>query len=378
MKIRIVTLFIFLITVLIITCCIDPFNPPSTKEDISLLVVDGFLNATDGSCTIKLSRTIPISVDSAIRVEKRANVQLLDDHDNAYSLTESAAGTYSISGLTLNTAYKYKLKIVTQKNIEYQSDLVSINKTPAIDSVSWGYERTGVPIYVNTHDPENNTHFYSWTFTETWAYTSAYATNLKVEGDSVVYSTVDLFHCWKNSNSTSILISSSTSLKEDVISEFTINTIPWSSNKLSIKYSVLVEQHALSKEAFDYAQLVKKNTENLGSLFDPLPSGITGNIHCITNPDETPIGFFTACTVEKKRIFITDKDIRSHRPSNIAVITGYEGCELDSIKLGDPIIGIPVAQIYKGPFLVGYLAAPESCVDCIYLGGFRTKPDFWE
>lgn len=378
MKIRIVTLFIFLITALIITCCIDPFNPPSTKTDISLLVVDGFLNATDASCTIKLSRTIPISVDSAVHIEKDAKVQLLDDHDNTYLFTQSQAGTYVVTNLPLNSAYKYKLKIVTQKNIEYQSDFVAVNKTPAIDSLNWGFERTGVPVYVNTHDSENNTHYYSWTFTETWAYTSAYATNLKVVNDTVQYTNEDIYHCWKNSNSSAILISSSTSLTEDIISGFAVTTIPWTSNKLLIKYSILVEQHALSKEAFEYAQLVKKNTENLGTLFDPLPSNITGNIHCITNPEEIPIGFFNACTIEKKRIFITFKDINHHRPSNVTVYTGYEGCELDSVKLNQAINGVPVAQIYQGPVLVGYLTAPESCVDCIYLGGTRTKPDFWE
>ena len=49
---------------------------------------------------------------------------------------------------------------------------------------------------------------------------------------------------------------------------------------------------------------MKKNTEDIGSFFGPLPSELKGNIHCLTNPEEPVIGFVTSSAATQKRIFI--------------------------------------------------------------------------
>ena len=372
-----IVIFSCLLAVLI-SRCIDPFSPPATQQDIRYLVVDGFLNATDNSCAIKLTRTIPIYYDSSTRLETNAIVQLQDDHGNVFTFNESDAGEYSLADLPLNHTYQYRLKINTKNNSEYISDYVSILNTPAIDSLSWGYVRNGVPIYIDTHDSENSTHYYSWSFAETWAYTSAYASFLKEEGGQIVPTTENTYYCWRTQRNTEILISTSTSLNKDIISQFALTTIPWSSPRFRTKYSIEAEQHALSKDAYNYSLLLKRNTENLGTLFDPLPSTVIGNIHCTNNASEIPIGFFTACTTQKKRIFIKGEDINKHRPG-ISIITGYEECVLDSTTLTDGLRGdIPVYPIYLGSQLTGYWAASPFCVDCRQAGGVNVKPDFWE
>ncbi len=85
--------------------------------------------------------------------------------------------------------------------------------------------------------------------------------------------------CWRTANSTNILVGSSIALSEDVISYFPIAIIPQHTEKLSKRYSILVRQYAINAESFRYMQLIQKNTEQLGGLFDGQPSQLEGNIH---------------------------------------------------------------------------------------------------
>ncbi|MDO3626770.1 DUF4249 family protein [Mucilaginibacter sp. BT774] len=70
-----------------------------------------------------------------------------------------------------------------------------------------------------------------------------------------------------------------------------ILSIASSAEKLSVEYSILVKQYALSADAYKFYANLKKNTEQLGSIFDAQPSAIRGNIHFVTTPAEPVIGY---------------------------------------------------------------------------------------
>ena len=78
------------------------------------------------------------------------------------------------------------------------------------------------------------------------------------------------------------------------------------SEKLSVLYSINVKQYALSHEAYLFFEKVKKNTEQVGSVFDPQPSELQGNIHCITIPDEMVVGYVDILEEKTQRIFISN------------------------------------------------------------------------
>lgn len=358
--------------------CLDPYNPPASTADVSYLVVDGFLNATTKSCTIKLSRSIPINSTEPITGETAAQVSLEDEEGNTFPLIEALNGEYSAVNLAIDKSKKYKLRIITRDANEYASDLIAILTTPPIDYVTWGAERLGVPIYVGTHDPANNTHYYLWKYKETWTYNSAFDSYLQMQGRNIIERKESVYKCWLSDASNTILISSSNRLDQDLISQFTLTTIPWENPKLSSKYSILVEQHALSREGYDYLQQLKKNTENLGTLFDALPSRIAGNIRCVTDPKQFVLGYFNANEVQTKRMFFTEKQI--DRPAGVKVVTGYEGCKEDTIRIGNIIGGTlsPVRYWYQNTSVIGHYFSETSCIDCRFIGGTNVEPDFWE
>ncbi len=86
-------------------------------------------------------------------------------------------------------------------------------------------------------------------------------------------------------------------------------TIPSADEKLSVLYFIKVRQYSISEEAYSYLQKLKKNTEEIGSIFAAQPSQLTGNIHCTTNPSETAIGFVEVSQEKQESIFISNKEV---------------------------------------------------------------------
>jgi hypothetical protein len=79
---------------------------------------------------------------------------------------------------------------------------------------------------------------------------------------------------------------------------------PYEASQFRWVYTINVTQYALTKEAYEYWDNLKKNTEKIGSIFDPQPFADFGNIHCISDPDEPVIGFISACSTSQKRLYI--------------------------------------------------------------------------
>lgn len=374
------------VVMLLLFQCKEAYEPDITNEDLNYLVVEGFLNG-NGQTSIKLSRTRSNS-SMAKAPEMRANVMIEADNNNRVILTEGTDGNYTTNAV-FSPALKYKLLIHTTGGKDYASEFVSVLQTPAIDSLPWKRVNQGVQIYVNTHDQENKTKYYRWEFEETWIIIPRYYSSLKIVNldkrgtNGLSFEIVERtladalpMACWQKEVSTNIKIGSSSKLVADVINLAPVSYIPYSSWKLDRKYSILVKQYALSAAGFEYWENMKKNTEGLGSIFDPQPSEVKGNMTCLTDPKEPVIGFFDASTKEEKRLYISSSQVPDwrYRP----------GCESVSVKNHpDSLIAIfpqyiPLFSEYGlGGGIDRYTGAPPDCVDC-RLKGSAIKPDFWD
>src|SRR6218665_3564821 len=131
--------------------CVDPYSPVVADENIDFLVVDGFLNSTDQSASVKLSKAIPLSSNLSYKSEKKAIVTIEEENGAIFNLTEKDTGVYQANGMNINIAKKYKLHIRTTAGKEYMSDFIEIKQSPPIDSITWKPIPDGVTIYANTH-----------------------------------------------------------------------------------------------------------------------------------------------------------------------------------------------------------------------------------
>jgi hypothetical protein len=361
-----------------LTSCLEPYNPPATSSGIKILVVDGFVNSSEGVSTVRLSNANELSDPKKPSPETNAAVTISTDAGTSYQLTEQDSGFYTVGGLTLDSKHKYRVNISTSNGGEYASDYIELKQSPSLD-VTWEATNEGVNILLNTKDPLGKTLYYRWSYAETWQYRAAYDSYYKLVGTKVVALTEEekVFNCWSGSQSTHILVGSSTQLSEDIISNLPIMFLPKGSKKLEVKYSILVKQTALSKEEYDFWQQLKKNTESLGSLFDPQPTRVLGNIHNISNLSAPVLGYFSGGEVQEKRIFIDFYDL----PNHLRIFDTRSDCSYDTILASD-VAGlfeyerlINIVPL-RGP-VVAYSKTLTACADCREQDGVNLKPKFW-
>lgn len=368
--------------------CRETYNAPIASPPTGYLVVEGFINSGQGPTSITLTRTTKLYDSVDIIYEHNALLTIEGENNESFPLRESGTGTYLSSTLNLNSSEKYRLRIITTDGKEYISDFASVKSTPDIDSVSWKREGGGVQFYINTHDAQNSTKYYQWKYDETWEFHSAYFNSLKYSYDPVTqvrtgveykvppYGEIDttIYKCWKTINSSNIILGSTEKLSQDLIYLPLIYIEP-ASEKLSVLYSINLRQYALSHEAYLFYQKIQKNTEQLGSVFDPQPSELQGNIHCTSNPGEIVVGFVEVSQEKQQRIFISKSQVPDWNyrpPCNFIIIDNNQ----DSIyKYAAGLVpGIPEKATPFG--ITNFYAAEEQCIDCT-LRGTNTRPAFW-
>ncbi|MGZ3819548.1 MAG: DUF4249 domain-containing protein, partial [Mucilaginibacter sp.] len=258
--------------------CKKPYTPAIVAINNNYLVVEGLINSGSDSTFIKLSRTVKLSSQSTLNPELNAIVSVESDQNISYSLQGDSTGTYSSAPLNLSPNSKYRLRIKTSNNKEYLSDFMATKDTPDIDSIAYRIQNNGLQFYVNTHDPQNHTTYYRWDFTETFKYVSFHRSFYKLGDDGFPafrygYRTYDnIYECYKTNQSHQVLLGSTAKLGKDVIYMYPINFVTAESGKISFGYSFLLREYALTQDAFNYWQDLKKNTEQLGSVFDAQPT----------------------------------------------------------------------------------------------------------
>jgi hypothetical protein len=223
-------------------------------------------------------------------------------------------------------------------------------------------------------------------------YDSEYISN----GDTVLGrpASEQVYYCFASDSSTSILLGSSAKLVQDVISTAPIAFVPAGSEKIEKEYSIIVHQYALTSDAYNFWANLKKNTEQLGSIFDAQPSQIYGNIQCITNPKEPVIGYISASTIQSKRIFIDGSTLPNWRttyPYNCGLDTTLfvrhflgggviyeEDLYFNYLKGAAGTDYLPISPVFDpvSGALIGHMRSTTFCADCTIRG--TTKfPAFW-
>ena len=358
--------------------CVQTYVSPYKLSPTGYLVVEGYLSANTPT-QYTLTRTIGLPGDSAIPVVTGASVQVEGSDNSVYALPEQGNGTYGNTMLPINPAIQYRLRIQTANGESYLSDFVPVKPSPPIDSVNWVFNQyNGVNIYVNTHDPNNATRYYRWTYDQTWQYIMPMQTYEYYDPDSnAVFPrqpNQQVNRCWRNFISTALLIDNTTKLSQDIVYAYPLVNIPNNSEQLSSLYSIQVTQYALTDSAYNFLSQLQVNTESLGTIFDPQPTALTGNIHCLNNPAEQVIGFISAGTVQQQRIFIAENQL----PYWDYLIT-CRSLDITVPNIPDSLEFYFHYGIYTpiGPDFGNYTANLTACLDCTSLGGSNQKPSFW-
>ncbi len=379
--------------------CKKHYNPPAITGNTNYLVVEGVIAAGQDSTIINLSRTVNLTSQTTNSPELNATVTVEGDQGVAYTIPMTDSGKYAAAPLNLDNTHKYRLRIATADGQTYVSNYAPVKITPPIDSLWFTINSNSLTIKTAAHDPSNNTRYYRWDYTETYIYQSPIESDYiydPTQTDSlkmVVSRTPaqQIHTCYITLNSSTINVNSTAALSKDVIANQQITQIPDTTEKLAYRYSILLRQYALTDSAFEFWQNMKKNTQQIGTIFDVQPSEVSGNIHCISNPKLPVLGYISVSSISQKRIFIDHSQLPLWPFSLPSCLTGMPndlcwpaGSPVDPFIVSGVYIPVDtitsVSVCYKMPG--HFYSAPTylySCADCRYhLGGKTVKPAFWQ
>jgi hypothetical protein len=361
------------IIILITGSCITKFIP-ETDENPDLLVVEGIITDQPEAYSVKLSHSMPLGKLAVVKPLTGCTVSITDDRENIYKLAESEPGIYITNMTTFQgvVGRKYTLHIntnnATAKHYSYESVPMEMKSVPPIDSLY--YEKVvikekdessapqeGCQVYLNTHDSEGLCKYYRWDYTETWKFMLPYFVPNQT--------------CWITNKADVINIKNTSVLSEDRITRFPMKFISNETDRLDMRYSILVNQYSVSEDEFTYWEKLQNISEDIGGLYDIIPSSIPGNMFCIEDPAEQVLGYFSVSAKTSKRIYI-DETFRG-------LPNLYLECPYDTVSYYAAIPGLntTVWVIIDEPY-DGYkvLTLTKGCADCT-VRGTTTKPDFW-
>ena len=241
-------------------------------------------------------------------------------------------------------------------------DSVYYEKVTIQESNEFSGGKEGCQIFLDTHDPKNECKFYRWKYSETWKFILPYTVPNKT--------------CWISSNSDIINIKNASLLEEDRINRYPLNFISNLTDRLRVKYSILVKQYSLNEDEYLYWEKLQSITEQVGGLYDIIPSSVPSNVYCLDYPNEKVLGYFSVSASTSKRFFI--------KGNFAGILTPYTDafCIDDTIKASDPpltSLNTFVWIIIDRPFAVPPLLVTtriKGCYDCT-VRGTNIPPDFW-
>lgn len=398
---RIYIYFTFL--ALSIWTCVEPFEPEVGTYD-STLVVDGIFNDGEEPSRIFLSSSFAYSENENIPIQG-AQVVIEEEQGGRTILVESTPGVYQTDPSTFKgeVGKSYRLLVNTPDGNAFESSWEQMKASPAIEDLHYAIEERapddpnlqpvpGAQIYLSTKDTENNTRYYRWEFEETYQYSLPHPPAIRATfgdppgrgNDEVQYIPLSEWEgavCWKTEYSQQILIATTENLSQDFVKDFPVYFVSNKTTRLSKRYSMLIKQYAISQSYYKYLEKVEAINETTGSLFDPIPNELFGNIRSVNGKEIPVLGYFGVAGIAATRIFINREDL----PVDLRM--PYQPlCLNDTIPLSFSRLYSETKFRHRALYdynynLVGtpiaYLLTDPICASCAANNATNVKPDFW-
>ena len=373
---------LFLVILTLFLGCRTPYEPEVPATELRVLVVEGYLDTQGLKSELKLSRTVPLAAEDAFAPEQGAIVVLKNSSGQSFPLTESTPGIYLFEK-DIDEQQTYVLEITLTSGERYVSESLLPIVTPAILDAGFKRDVEGVEVFVSTQGTADADDFL-WTFEEAWIYRprirSPYVyipaekevrTRTAQEQNSL---------CFKSEVSPGILLETSSRFRDQVVFQKTITEIPKGDERIMERYSILISQKGISSEDVPFWEILKKNTEDIGSIFSPLPSLIGGNIKSLDDANSPVLGQVSLGVIRQQRVYINLEDVS---PWN------YLNPEFNDCTIGEDAVlakdyestfgngaVVPARPLMVGTSIVGYFPTSKRCTDCT-LYASPLKPSFW-
>jgi len=330
-NVRKASIYIFIV---LLAGCVDRVDLKLGGQD-NLLVVDGLITDQPGPYTVTLSRSLKYD-NSGIATtylvpEKKAQVSILVQNGGTTSkfpLSETSSGVYEINSMSFKgvVGNTYSIEIHTTDGKVYRSNPELMLATPEVDEIIPSLKVTqklsvttgalqdvyAFDISIVTRDPAEEVNYYRW----------------KSHG------IIEFFAFTDNASSTCYVSRSPLETQVVVSDDHLMNgnqfnkVVGIAPYERVTRFRAYVEQYSLTREAFEFWDRIRAQQESTGSIFDPAPAQIRGNVYNIEDNDETVLGYFGASSMRENAItFNRAKAANFRYPPNL-IPSQYGDCLL--------------------------------------------------
>lgn len=268
------------ISLIILTSCgVSDLTIPDGNE---VLVVEGWITNEDKQHWVKLSRTVPFDKSKTSSPIKDAVVHI-EDNVNSFPLSHASEGTYLSNSFTGIEARSYRVTIELATGEMIQSQWERLNPLMPIDTIKYEFfidqdpesgedVRVYFPIVISS-DPIDESNFYRY---------KGFRNGTVLNEPNEIILLSDQFVNGANS-------------LPNFIPEF----------RYSFSDTIKVELHSLTREGFEFMELLKSQTTSLGSSSGTSPAALNGNLTITDDNSQTVLGFFGASAVSTKTNIIS-------------------------------------------------------------------------
>jgi Domain of unknown function (DUF4249) len=276
-----------------------------TRNEKPILVVEGSVTTDTLPYTVKLTYSGPITSSEAIPdkyLEKDAVVTISDDQGNTTPLVYTSQGVYITTDPTYigKVGRSYSVTVVLKDGKKFISNPEKIKPAVPISAIDVTFVDKfdfNLPTYMNVavdvKDPPGEENYYRWTYTS-WIMRQTH-------GVSCGIGCVMFEYCYQRFIDNEVRILSDADINGNDIKNQTVGRcyIYTYANPY-----VDIGQISMTREAYQFWKAYQDQFTRTGSILDPLPAAIKGNVYNASNTTEFALGYFSASSVTHRKVIL--------------------------------------------------------------------------
>lgn len=289
---------LILCAILIQLSCVEQIELPYRNET-PVLVVDGEITNEAPPYNLRLSysgRFVSGSIITSRLAVNGARVIMTDDDGNSVRFRQNI---YEPALYQTDNQYQCQVGRSYSLRIEMPDGKVYITKpqlmkgVPPISNIYADKTEHFVRTYIDTKDAENSTDYYRW---------KSYSISLKITQGAGINTCTG--SCWAYNRDEGVNVFADTYINGKEIKKRLVHFSPIDIKAPLARHYIEVKQMAISEEAYLFWQQYEEQRTRTGSIFDPLPSTIIGNV--VNEKDDTDfaLGFFGVSGVNTRRLLV--------------------------------------------------------------------------
>jgi hypothetical protein len=326
-------IFSIIFTAFIGLSCLDQIDIPLQKYS-QILIVEGLFSNLQEENFLKLSYTLPVGSAKRTEPVQGAVVELRGSNGEktTYRPTTDGVGVYSPNDLAFvaKEGVEYSLYIKLLNGKEYSSVPEQLSTNIPIQNISARFRKQtpiGYQIFIDFQDPKGSDNYYRWEAKE-------YHLRLTTGGP---------FGCCKRcfvpTESENINIFSDVGVNGNLVR---LRPTHFSQTYTLGKQYAEVKQFSISRNAYQFWQKYKNQLNRSGTIFDPLPAPVFGNVSNVNDPNELALGFFELASINKAKLVISGDTLGEYSATFILNNSIYT-------KEGDCMLAFPFASYADKP-----------------------------